>query len=128
VALPFHVGPAGESLNPALKSDDAPLVSPTSKLGGFNAIDSKQPPEMRLSTSIALAALVLTAASREQAPLDPAECTHPNYRVHLFSKSPLVIYLEGFITKEERSHMLEVAYVRSPHHRWLLPGEEPGPH
>ncbi|KAK8038494.1 hypothetical protein PG993_006905 [Apiospora rasikravindrae] len=36
------------------------------------------------------------------------ECSHPAYQTHILSKSPLVIYLEGFLTPEERAHLTEV--------------------
>ncbi|KAK8077057.1 2OG-Fe(II) oxygenase superfamily protein [Apiospora saccharicola] len=36
------------------------------------------------------------------------ECRHPAYQAHILSKSPLVIYLEGFLTPEERAHLTEV--------------------
>jgi len=69
---------------------------------------------MKLPSALALAALIAMSSASlddDQSPLEGRECKHPNYKVHLFSKSPLVIYLEGFLTKEEREHMLEVAYA-----------------
>jgi prolyl 4-hydroxylase len=42
------------------------------------------------------------------------ECVHPNYGVHLFSSSPLVIYLSNFITPEERKHLQETTYFLFP--------------
>ena len=38
-------------------------------------------------------------------------CTHPPYQIHLFSASPLVIYITNFITPEERSHLLDITCV-----------------
>jgi hypothetical protein len=38
-------------------------------------------------------------------------CTHPPYKVHVFSTSPLVIYITDFITPEERLHLLDITYV-----------------
>lgn len=32
-------------------------------------------------------------------------CQHPAYRSHLVSKSPLVIYLDGFLTADEQTHL-----------------------
>jgi hypothetical protein len=48
-----------------------------------------------------------------QAPLQDESytCTHPPYKVHVFSKSPLVIYITNFITPEERAHLLGITYV-----------------
>ncbi|RWA03041.1 hypothetical protein EKO27_g12065, partial [Xylaria grammica] len=34
-----------------------------------------------------------------------ALCQHPAYQSHLVSTSPLVIYLEGFLTPEEQTHL-----------------------
>jgi prolyl 4-hydroxylase len=44
----------------------------------------------------------------EQIPLAQNSCKHPQYTVHLFSKAPLVIYISGFLTSEERYHLQEV--------------------
>ncbi|KKA26687.1 hypothetical protein TD95_001634 [Thielaviopsis punctulata] len=44
------------------------------------------------------------------------ECVHPAYKAHLVSRSPLVIYLEDFITPAERALLLAQAnasYVHS---------------
>ncbi|KAI4596685.1 hypothetical protein KJ359_005027 [Pestalotiopsis sp. 9143b] len=35
-------------------------------------------------------------------------CRHPAYQSHILSTSPLVIYLEGFLTPEEREHLTEI--------------------
>lgn len=44
----------------------------------------------------------------KQVPLQDVEytCTHPAYNIHLFSSSPVVIYISNFITPSERSHLL----------------------
>ncbi|SPO03616.1 uncharacterized protein DNG_06299 [Cephalotrichum gorgonifer] len=62
------------------------------------------------------AALLSTGLSQEveqqqQQPLtsDDYACVHPPYKVHLFSKSPLVIYITDFLTPSERAHMLNLA-------------------
>lgn len=42
----------------------------------------------------------------------PGDCLeNTGYKVHLFSKEPLVVYIEGFISEEERNHLLEIRYV-----------------
>lgn len=46
-----------------------------------------------------------------QKKLNGYECTHPPYKSHLLSKSPLVIYIENFVTDAERLHLQELAYV-----------------
>lgn len=52
-------------------------------------------------------------ADSEQAPLLDSEyiCTHPAYSIHLFSASPLVIYISNFITASERNHLLSITYL-----------------
>jgi prolyl 4-hydroxylase len=37
--------------------------------------------------------------------------THP-YNVHIFSRSPLVIYIPNFISKVESKHMIEIRYIK----------------
>ncbi len=54
---------------------------------------------------------IVTSSSVQQNPINSPTCNHPPYKVHLFSKAPLVVYLEGFLTPEERSHLQEVTYV-----------------
>lgn len=34
-----------------------------------------------------------------------------SYSVHLFSKEPLVVYIENFISHEERAHLLDIRFV-----------------
>jgi prolyl 4-hydroxylase len=48
-----------------------------------------------------------------QKKLNDFDCTHPPYKSHLLSKSPLVIYIENFVTDAERLHLQELAYVKS---------------
>jgi prolyl 4-hydroxylase len=40
-----------------------------------------------------------------------AECTPDTYAVHIFSRAPLVLYIENFLAQEERDHLLEIRYV-----------------
>lgn len=47
-----------------------------------------------------------------QKKLNGYECAHPPYKSHLLSKSPLVIYIENFVTDAERLHLQELAYVK----------------
>ena len=50
----------------------------------------------------------------QQSPLasdDPYICEHPPYRVSLISQSPLIIYLQNFITPSERAHLLQLGCV-----------------
>ncbi len=45
-----------------------------------------------------------------QSPLtsDAYTCEHPAYRVSIVSKSPLIVYLQDFITPSERAHLLQL--------------------
>lgn len=38
-------------------------------------------------------------------------CGEDQYSVHLFSKEPLIIYIESFLTKKERAHLLDIRLV-----------------
>jgi prolyl 4-hydroxylase len=48
-------------------------------------------------------------------PLDPA------YRIHLLSRTPLVIYIEGFLTPTEADHLVDIRYSPSPPSSPLTP-------
>jgi hypothetical protein len=37
--------------------------------------------------------------------LDDFVCEHPPYKIHLVSSSPLVVYIEDFLTLNERRHL-----------------------
>lgn len=50
-----------------------------------------------------------SAGDASQKKLSGYECTHPPYKMHLLSKSPLVIYIENFVTDEERLHLQHIA-------------------
>lgn len=41
---------------------------------------------------------------------DNYTCVHPPYNVHLLSQSPLIVYIENFITPDERAHLLAETY------------------
>ncbi|ODA78233.1 hypothetical protein RJ55_05614 [Drechmeria coniospora] len=53
-------------------------------------------------------------ASEPAAPIsiipDDYTCVHPPYRAHIFSQSPLIVYLENFITPDERVHLQAIAH------------------
>lgn len=59
-----------------------------------------------------------------QKKLSGYECTHPPYKSHLLSKSPLVIYIENFVTDAERLHLQELAYVKSTPRSLTIKREE----
>ncbi|KAI0907220.1 2OG-Fe(II) oxygenase superfamily protein [Ustulina deusta] len=60
---------------------------------------------MGLFKSIWYAVLAVTAASAHSHHDQTTSCQHPPYHSHLVSTSPLVIYLEGFLTPEEQTHL-----------------------
>ncbi|UNI19872.1 Procollagen-proline 4-dioxygenase [Purpureocillium takamizusanense] len=68
-------------------------------------------------TNVLIATIGLAAAQGHSQALMSSEvhrsgdysCVHPPYKVHLVSRSPLVMYLEGFLTAEERGHLQELA-------------------
>lgn len=70
-----------------------------------------------------LSALVLAGADpNRQIPLggkDVSPCEHPNYKVHIVSRSPFVMYIENFITGEERAHLREITYVKRKCSVWI---------
>ncbi|KAI1777829.1 hypothetical protein F4818DRAFT_326844 [Hypoxylon cercidicola] len=37
------------------------------------------------------------------------DCPPDSYSVHIFSKAPLVIYIENFLSQDERAHLLEIS-------------------
>ena len=39
------------------------------------------------------------------------DCPDDAYLVHVFSKFPLVLYIENFLSADEREHLLEIRYV-----------------
>lgn len=63
------------------------------------------------ATFALVATLVAPVLSQDQKPIPEYVCTHPPYKVHMISKSPLVVYIVDFITPAERSHLLEMASV-----------------
>ncbi|KAH8885348.1 hypothetical protein GQ53DRAFT_366283 [Thozetella sp. PMI_491] len=67
------------------------------------------PSTWSIYSALATAALlhnVARASDAAQAPLTgDYVCEHPPYKVQLVSKSPLVIYIDNFITAAEREHL-----------------------
>lgn len=46
-----------------------------------------------------------------QTPLKDDICSHQPYKIHIFSISPLVIYISDFLSNSEREHLIEVTWV-----------------
>ena len=44
-------------------------------------------------------------------PDDGLVCPEHAYKIHLLSRDPLVIYIEGFLSAEEASHVVQMRYV-----------------
>ena len=38
-------------------------------------------------------------------------CEPDAYRVHVYSREPLVLYIENFLTRDERQHLLEIRLI-----------------
>jgi prolyl 4-hydroxylase len=71
---------------------------------------------VRYTTGLLLAAVWLLGgalAEKSQKPLgsdaDSYTCAHPAYKIHLLSKSPLVIYIADFLTPAEREHLQKLS-------------------
>ncbi|KAK4210792.1 oxidoreductase [Rhypophila decipiens] len=57
-----------------------------------------------------LLSMVLTAtAGAADNVNNPYKCTHPSYQVHKVSSSPLVIYIQNFMTPSERQHLRQIS-------------------
>lgn len=66
----------------------------------------------KLVRAALVAAAVVAGTESEQTPVgDDYVCQHPAYTVSIVSRSPMVLYLHGFITPEERAHLKAVTYV-----------------
>ncbi len=44
----------------------------------------------------------------ESSAQNASDCPSDAYSVHIFSKAPLVLYVENFLSEEERRHLLEI--------------------
>ncbi len=69
-------------------------------------------PRLRLSARLlgALVALAIFSPAATYLASDFAY-EHPPYKVHIVSKSPLVIYLVDFLTPQERAHLRDITYA-----------------
>ncbi|KAK2591476.1 hypothetical protein QQS21_010822 [Conoideocrella luteorostrata] len=66
--------------------------------------------------SFAILAVAFVVAAQMQSPISEAySCTHPPYKVRIVSKSPLVVYLEDFLTPGEQVHLLDLARGQFKH-------------
>ncbi len=70
-----------------------------------------------MSHHLALVGAIATSvvAGKVQVPLSDNgaaseyKCDDVPYKMHVFNKSPLVIYIENFITPDERAHLQHLA-------------------
>lgn len=54
-------------------------------------------------------------SATSQSPLSKGfVCEHPPYTVQMVSKSPLVLYINNFITQKEREHLQLITFVTLP--------------
>ncbi|KAI0025078.1 hypothetical protein F4780DRAFT_722123 [Xylariomycetidae sp. FL0641] len=64
---------------------------------------------LKTALLLALTTTSATAHSHDRGAQEPmfadVACHHPAYQAHIVSQSPLVIYLAGFLTAEERAHL-----------------------
>jgi hypothetical protein len=82
------------------------------------AVEEAMKPSLRTLLSvlggIATFKCLANAAEEEQSPQLPLQdeyvCEHPAYKVRVVSTAPLVVYLGGFLTERERSHLRTVRY------------------
>ncbi|KAK4249617.1 hypothetical protein C7999DRAFT_39280 [Corynascus novoguineensis] len=44
-----------------------------------------------------------------ESPLNETSCPSHPYTVHIFSRAPLVLYIENFLSADERTHLLEIS-------------------
>lgn len=63
-----------------------------------------------LLLALAIVEFVASEQPQQRSRKAPYHCKHPTYQVHIYSRSPLVIYISDFITKAEREHLLQVTY------------------
>ncbi|KAM0276606.1 hypothetical protein ACHAQH_006563 [Verticillium albo-atrum] len=65
----------------------------------------------KLTAAVGVIGLNAFATAQEQVPIvaNNSTCEHPPYEVHIFSTSPLVIYLADFITPSERQQLQSLA-------------------
>ncbi|KAI5926386.1 hypothetical protein F4810DRAFT_535140 [Camillea tinctor] len=77
-----------------------PIVQYLSR--GGDPVRLPRTPRPRINESL----LALDAANET---LSLAHCPPDAYAVHILSKAPLVIYIENFISEDERAHLLEIS-------------------
>lgn len=46
-----------------------------------------------------------------ESPGNQTSCSPNPYTVHVFSRAPLVLYIENFLSQDERAHLLEIRFV-----------------
>jgi prolyl 4-hydroxylase len=51
-----------------------------------------------------------------ESPNETSLCKLDAYQIHVFSREPLVLYIESFLTPDERQHLLEIRCVPIMHH------------
>jgi prolyl 4-hydroxylase len=54
--------------------------------------------------------LALEGEDVENPNLTSTGCPPDAYSVHIYSREPLVLYIEGFLTPDERAHLLDIRF------------------
>ena len=60
-----------------------------------------------------------------ESPNKTSLCKPDAYRVHVFSREPLVLYIENLLTLDERQHLLEIRCVPFMHQVFDLLSDSP---
>jgi len=47
----------------------------------------------------------------EDSDFNPASCPAHTYETHIISQEPLLIYIENFLSLEERAHLITIRYI-----------------
>ena len=119
----------------------APLKHELSAFPGLGADILERPSSARLGVMLsrrltlclfgAIALFTASARGSEagldvQVPVvgDNYVCEHPPYKIHIVSRSPLVIYIVDFLTASERAHLKAVTCVPFPSPSGPLPREQ----
>jgi hypothetical protein len=68
-------------------------------------------PQIRRTPRPQLNTELLALEDEGNANVSNAACPDDAYSVHIFSREPLVLYIEGFLSVEERAHLLDIRLV-----------------
>ena len=66
----------------------------------------KAPPQLRRTPLPQINTELLALEANRSG--EASKCGPDSYSVHVFSREPLVVYIENFLSLEERKHLLEI--------------------